>query len=156
MHDRVLWRDVAKFYCCLFSVQSSSLDIIISVCWNRQHWFISRLEGASVTAAGFPPQNNNVLIITTSSNQVYVFDVEAKQLGEWSMQHTFVLPRRYQEFPGEVIGLSFSPSPSSSSVIIYSARCDSLPLSLSHSLSLFFFFPSLFPTRIVFCQQLSI
>ncbi|KAH9755826.1 WD repeat-containing protein PCN [Citrus sinensis] len=89
---------------------------------QRQHWFISRLEGASVTAAGFPPQNNNVLIITTSSNQVYVFDVEAKQLGEWSMQHTFVLPRRYQEFPGEVIGLSFSPSPSSSSVIIYSAR----------------------------------
>ncbi|XP_041018123.1 WD repeat-containing protein PCN-like [Juglans microcarpa x Juglans regia] len=88
----------------------------------RQHWFISRLDGGSVTAGGFPPRNNNVLIITTSSNQVYAFDVEARQLGEWSMQHTFVLPKRYQEFPGEVIGLSFLPSSSSSSVIVYSAR----------------------------------
>ncbi|XP_027329918.1 WD repeat-containing protein PCN-like isoform X1 [Abrus precatorius] len=88
----------------------------------RQHWFISRLDGASVTAGGFPPQNNNVLIVTTSSNQVYAFDVEAKQLGEWSMRHTFVLPRRYQEFPGEVIGLSFPPSATSSSVVVYSSR----------------------------------
>lgn len=89
---------------------------------GRQHWFISRLDGASVTAGGFPPHDNNVLIISTSLNQVYAFDVEAKQLGEWSMCHTFVLPRRYQEFPGEVIGLSFSPSSKSTSVIIYSAR----------------------------------
>ncbi|KAG2692395.1 hypothetical protein I3760_08G052000 [Carya illinoinensis] len=88
----------------------------------RQHWFISRLDGASVTAGGFPPRNNNVLIITTSSNQVYAFDVEARQLGEWSMQHTFILPKRYQEFPGEVIGLSFLPSSKSSSIIVYSAR----------------------------------
>lgn len=38
------------------------------------------------------------------------------------MRHTFVMPRRYQEFPGEVIGLSFPLSSHSSSVIIYSAR----------------------------------
>ncbi|KAM7279237.1 hypothetical protein ACFE04_006371 [Oxalis oulophora] len=88
----------------------------------RQHWFISRLDGASVTAGGFPPQKNNVLIITTSSNQVYAFDVEAKQLGEWSMQHTYVLPKRFQDFPGEVIGLSFLPSGTSTSVVVYSAR----------------------------------
>ncbi|KAK4478315.1 hypothetical protein RD792_017604 [Penstemon davidsonii] len=88
----------------------------------RQHWFISRLDGASVTAGGFTPRNSNILIISTSSNQVYALDVEAKQLGEWSMQHTFSLPRRYQEFPGEVIGLSFQPSSSSSSVIVYSPR----------------------------------
>ncbi|KAJ6954832.1 transducin-related family protein [Populus alba x Populus x berolinensis] len=89
---------------------------------QRQHWFIARLDGASVTAGGFPPQNNNVLVITTSSNQVYAFDVEAKQLGEWSMRHSFVLPKRYQEFPGEVTGLSFLPLSSPPSVIIYSAR----------------------------------
>ncbi|KAG5230785.1 transducin-related family protein [Salix suchowensis] len=89
---------------------------------QRQHWFIARLVGASVTAGGFPPQKNNVLVVTTSSNHVYAFDVEAKQLGEWSMRHTFVLPRRYQEFPGEVIGLSFLPMSSPLSVIIYSAR----------------------------------
>ncbi|KAK3029774.1 hypothetical protein RJ639_038216 [Escallonia herrerae] len=89
---------------------------------DRQHWFISRLDGASVTAGGFTPRNSNVLIISTSSNQVYAFDVEAKQLGEWSMRNTFVLPRRYQEFPGEVIGLSFPPSLNSSSVIVYSDR----------------------------------
>ncbi|OMO73558.1 hypothetical protein CCACVL1_17232, partial [Corchorus capsularis] len=94
---------------------------------QRQHWFISRLDGASVTAGGFPPQDNNVLIITTSSNQFYIFDVEARQLGEWSRQHTFTLPQRYQEFPGEVTGLSFSPSTSShpsksSSLVVYSAR----------------------------------
>eukprot|EP00257_Ricinus_communis_P019091 XP_015577976.1 WD repeat-containing protein PCN [Ricinus communis] len=89
---------------------------------QRQHWFIARLDGASVTAGGFPPQNNNVLVVTTSLNQVYAFDVEAKQLGEWSMRHTFVLPKRYQEFPGEVIGLSFLPRSSPPSVIIYSAR----------------------------------
>ncbi|KZV54527.1 transducin-related family protein [Dorcoceras hygrometricum] len=87
----------------------------------RQHWFLSRLDGASVTAGGFTPQNSNILIISTSSNQVYALDVEAKQLGEWSIRHTFSLPRRYQEFPGEVIGLSFPPS-SSSSVIVYSPR----------------------------------
>ncbi|XP_028752000.1 WD repeat-containing protein PCN-like [Neltuma alba] len=87
----------------------------------RQHWFISRLDGASVTAGGFPPKNNNVFIVTTSSNQMYALDVEAKQLGEWSMRHSIVLPRRFQEFPGEVIGLSFPPS-SNSSVVVYSAR----------------------------------
>ncbi|RAL47229.1 hypothetical protein DM860_013194 [Cuscuta australis] len=89
---------------------------------QRQHWFISRLDGSSVTAAGFAPRNSNVLILSTSSNQVYAFDVEAKQLGEWSMKHTFSLPRSYQEFPGEVIGLSFPPSVNSSTVIVYSPR----------------------------------
>lgn len=89
---------------------------------HRQHWFISRLDGAAVTAGGFSPQSSNVLIITTSSNQVYAFDVEAKQLGEWSRKNSFALPRRFQEFPGEVIGLSFPPSASSSSVIVYSSR----------------------------------
>ncbi|KAI0500598.1 hypothetical protein KFK09_018812 [Dendrobium nobile] len=87
----------------------------------RQHWFISRLDGAAVTAGGFPPSNSNVLVITTSLNQIYVFDVEAKQLGEWSRRHKNVLPRRFQDFPGEVIGLSFPPS-NSTSVMIYSAR----------------------------------
>lgn len=94
---------------------------------DRQHWFISRLDGASVTAGGFTPRNSNVLIICNSSNQVYAFDVEAKQLGEWSMKHTFALPKRFQEFPGEVIGLSFPPSLKSSTVIIYSARCLLIP-----------------------------
>ncbi|KAF3621835.1 putative cirhin-like isoform 2 [Capsicum annuum] len=89
---------------------------------QRQHWFISRLNGSSVTAGGFTPRNSNVLIVSTSSNQVYAFDVEAKQLGEWSNRYTFSLPRRFQEFPGEVIGLSFAPSTSSSSVIVYSSR----------------------------------
>ncbi|XP_008778520.1 WD repeat-containing protein PCN-like isoform X1 [Phoenix dactylifera] len=88
----------------------------------RQHWFISRLNDASVTAGGFPPRSSNVFVITTSSNQVYVFDVEAKQLGEWSRRHSYHLPRRFQEFPGEVIGLSFPPSSSSTSVVVYSAR----------------------------------
>ncbi|KAL2318430.1 hypothetical protein Fmac_032306 [Flemingia macrophylla] len=86
---------------------------------RRNQWFISRLDGASVTAGGFSPQNNNVLIVTTSSNQVYVFDVEAKQLGEWSRRRS-ALPKRYQEFPGEVIGLSFPPS--TSSFVVYSSR----------------------------------
>lgn len=89
---------------------------------QRQHWFISRLDGASVTAAGFSPGNSNVLIISTSLNQVYVFDVEAKKLGEWSRHNTHMLPRRYQDFPGEVIGLTFPPSSNSSTVIVYSAR----------------------------------
>lgn len=43
-------------------------------------------------------------------------------MGDWSKKHTYGLPKRYQEFPGEVIGLSFPPS-NSSSVIVYSARC---------------------------------
>ncbi|PKI33415.1 hypothetical protein CRG98_046200, partial [Punica granatum] len=89
---------------------------------QRQHWFISRLDGASVTAGGFPPSNSNILVVTTSSNQVYVFDVEAKQLGEWSTRNTFALPKRFQEFPGEVIGLSFPSSSNSSSIVIYSSR----------------------------------
>ncbi|KAK9065678.1 hypothetical protein SSX86_015079 [Deinandra increscens subsp. villosa] len=89
---------------------------------QKQHWFISRLDGASVTAGGFTPKYSNVLILSTSSNQVYLFDVEAKKLGEWSTHNPFVLPRRYQDFPGEAIGLTFPPSSSSLSVIIYGAR----------------------------------
>ncbi|PIN11600.1 WD40 repeat protein [Handroanthus impetiginosus] len=89
---------------------------------SRQHWFISRLDGAFVAAGGFAPQNSNILVVSTSSNQVYALDVEAKQLDDWSRRHTFSLPRRYQEFPGEVIGLSFQPSSSLSSVIVYSPR----------------------------------
>ncbi|KAJ6851691.1 U3 small nucleolar RNA-associated protein 4-like protein [Iris pallida] len=87
----------------------------------RQHWFISRFNGASVAAAGFPPKNNNVFVTITSSNQVYVFDVEAKQLGEWSRRHSLHLPRTFQEFPGEIIGISFPPSINSTSVVVYSA-----------------------------------
>ncbi|CAH8381705.1 unnamed protein product [Eruca vesicaria subsp. sativa] len=93
---------------------------------QRQHWFISRLDGASVAAAGFHPRDNNMLVISTSSNQVFALDVEARELGKWSLLHTFHLPKSFQEFPGEVVGLSFSPSPSSSSVIIYSSRAKCL------------------------------
>lgn len=103
--------------CCCIDVLILMLALI-----DRQHWFISRLDGASVAAAGFHPWNNNALVISTSSNQVFAFDVEARQLGKWSSLHTYVLPKRYQEFPGEVIGLSFSPSPNSQSVIVYSSR----------------------------------
>jgi len=88
----------------------------------RQHWFISRLDGASVAAAGFHPRDNNVIVISTSSNQVFALDVEARELSKWSLLQTFCLPKSYQNFPGEVVGLSFSPSPCSSSVIIYSSR----------------------------------
>ncbi|CAL9110435.1 unnamed protein product [Musa textilis] len=88
---------------------------------DRQQWFISRLNDASVTAGGFPPRNSNVLVVTTSCNEVFVFDLEAKQLGEWSKRHSCHLPRRFQEFPGEIIGLSFLPFSFSTSVIVYSA-----------------------------------
>lgn len=87
---------------------------------QRQHWFIPRMNDGAVTSGGFCPKNN-ALVITTSKNEVYVFDVEAKQLGEWSKRYTHHLPRRFQEFPGEVIGLSFPPL-CSSSVAVYSAR----------------------------------
>ncbi|WOL18945.1 U3 small nucleolar RNA-associated protein [Canna indica] len=87
---------------------------------DKQHWFISRMNDASVTAAGFPPKNSNVFVVTTSRNEVFVFDLEAKQLGEWSKRYTKHLPQRFQEFPGEIIGLSFLPL--SASVIVYSSR----------------------------------
>eukprot|EP00494_Astrolonche_serrata_P027723 UN27987 len=78
------------------------------------------MNGGSVTSGGFCPKNN-ALVITTSKNEVYVFDVEAKELGEWSKRHTHELPTRFQDFPGEVIGLSFHKM-SPFSVMIYSAR----------------------------------
>lgn len=87
----------------------------------RQHWHISRLDGAGVTAAGFHPSNKNVFVVTTSSNHVYVLDVDAKQLGEWSKRFTFGLPKRFLEFPGGILGLSFPPSPKATSVIVHSA-----------------------------------
>jgi U3 small nucleolar RNA-associated protein 4 len=82
------------------------------------------MNEASVTSGGFVPGTSNVLIVTTSRNEVYVLDVEAKQLGEWSRRHTHHLPRRFREFPGEVIGLAFPPrfSLTHSSVIVYSSR----------------------------------
>lgn len=82
------------------------------------------MNGGSVTSGGFCPKNN-ALVVTTSKNEVYVFDVEAKQLGEWSRRYTHQLPRSFQEFPGEVIGLSFPPQ-GSSSVVVYSTRYPSL------------------------------
>ncbi|KAF4379875.1 hypothetical protein G4B88_021008 [Cannabis sativa] len=100
---------------CLGDVYIFNLEIL------RQHWFIARLDGAFITAGGFPPCNNNVLIVTTSSNQVYALDVEVRKLGDWSRPNLHVLSQRFQEFPGEVIGLCFSPS-SSPIVIVYSAR----------------------------------
>ncbi|KAM3294223.1 hypothetical protein ACQJBY_037240 [Aegilops geniculata] len=87
---------------------------------QRQHWFIPRMNGGSVTSGGFCPKNN-ALVMTTSKNEVYVFDVEAKELGEWSKRHTQQLPTRFQDFPGEVIGLSFHKM-SPFSVMVYSAR----------------------------------
>jgi U3 small nucleolar RNA-associated protein 4 len=78
------------------------------------------MNDGSVTSGGFCPKNN-ALVITTSKNEVYILDVEAKQLGEWSKRCTHHLPRSFQEFPGEVIGLSFPPQ-SSSSVVVYSTR----------------------------------
>lgn len=99
-----------------------SILCLLSIFWNRQHWFISRLDGASVTAGGFSPRNSNILVISTSSNQVYAIDVDAKQLGEWSTRQKFTLPESYLKFPGEVIGLTFPPSSNASSVIFYSPR----------------------------------
>ncbi|MFS7946773.1 hypothetical protein Hanom_Chr06g00540231 [Helianthus anomalus] len=66
-------------------------------------------------------QNSNVLILSTSSNQVYAVDVEAKKFGEWLMHNTFLLPQGYHDFLGEVIGLTFPSSTNSSVVVIYSA-----------------------------------
>ncbi|KAI3849570.1 hypothetical protein MKW92_028189 [Papaver armeniacum] len=89
----------------------------------RQHCFVYRLDEASVSAGGFmmTQEYGIVLIITTSTNQVYVFDVKAKKLIPRLMAHTHPLPTRFQEFPGEIIGMSF-PQPFSTAVIIYSAR----------------------------------
>uniref|UniRef100_A0A0D6QXE5 Uncharacterized protein n=1 Tax=Araucaria cunninghamii TaxID=56994 RepID=A0A0D6QXE5_ARACU len=101
---------------CYGDVNIFNLEIL------RQHWYISRLDGCSVTAAGFHPSSGNVLVVTTSSNHVYVLDVDAKQLGEWSKRYTSGLPRRFLEFPGEVIGLSFPPSPKATSVIVHSSK----------------------------------
>ncbi|KAG8098064.1 hypothetical protein GUJ93_ZPchr0013g37257 [Zizania palustris] len=104
----------------LAAVNCSGDIYILNLEVQRQHWFIPRMNDGSVTSAGFCPKNN-ALVVTTSKNEVYVFDVEAKQLGDWSKRYTHYLPRRFQEFPGEVIGLSFPPL-SSSSVVVYSAR----------------------------------
>lgn len=131
------WNSVKSIFHCERCQVHSVMDL-----WSvhRQHWFISRLDGAAVTAGGFTPQNSNVLVLSTSSNHVYAFDVEAKQLGEWSINHTYSLPTRFQEFPGEVIGLSFPPASSSLSVIVYSPRysmrrqCNSFFLPGSHPL----------------------
>ncbi|XP_042378613.1 WD repeat-containing protein PCN-like [Zingiber officinale] len=89
---------------------------------KRQHWFVSRLNDASVTAGGFPPKNSNTFVVTTASNEIFELDLKAKNLGEWSKHHSAHLPRAFQEFPGEIIGLSFLPFSSSTSAIVYSAR----------------------------------
>lgn len=89
---------------------------------ERQHWFVSGIDGASVTAGSFCPQQSNVLVITTSSNHIYAFDVEHKQMGEWSNRNSSRLPQSFLEFPGEVIGISFVPSTDSLSVVVYSPR----------------------------------
>lgn len=71
-------------------------------------------------AGGFTPQNSNILIISTSTNKVYALDVQTKQFCDWCMGYS--LPRKFQEFPGGVIGLSFQQTSGSLSVIIYSPR----------------------------------
>ncbi|KAI3865140.1 hypothetical protein MKX03_029227 [Papaver bracteatum] len=90
---------------------------------KSQHCFIYRLDEASITAGGFmmTQEYGIVLIFTTSTNQVYVFDVKTKKLIPRLMAHTHPLPTRFQKFPGEIIGMSF-PQSFSTAVIIYSAR----------------------------------
>ncbi|CAI2171483.1 5416_t:CDS:10 [Funneliformis geosporum] len=61
-----------------------------------------------------------ILVITLTSNQFYLFDLQRKKLTEWSQQYSEVLPRDFLNLKDKVMGCSFNPS--SDSMIIWGAN----------------------------------
>lgn len=88
----------------------------------RQHWHVPPLDGSCVTATLFHPGSSSVLIVATNANGLYVLDVEARRLGEWSRQNGSRLPRSFLEFPGGIQGLSMCPSQKTTTIIAYSSK----------------------------------
>ncbi|KAJ1396928.1 WD40/YVTN repeat-like-containing domain superfamily [Sesbania bispinosa] len=66
-----------------------------------------------------PPTEPPITRLFTSSDRQWLAAVNC--FGDIYVFNLEIL-RRYQEFPGEVIGLSFPPSATSSSVVVYSSR----------------------------------
>ncbi|KAK3242493.1 hypothetical protein CYMTET_47817 [Cymbomonas tetramitiformis] len=74
------------------------------------------LEGSTqerlprVTSLAFSPASD-ILVVTTATNQLHVFDVEAKELTPWSREHGRKLPARMLHMPGHLSGITFHPAP---------------------------------------------
>lgn len=88
----------------------------------REHWRVPPLDGSYVTAATFHPINSGFLIVTTNANVLYMLDVEARKLGDWSHKNGHRLPTSFLEFPGGIQGLTVSPSAKRTIAIVYSAK----------------------------------
>ncbi|CAM6083883.1 unnamed protein product [Calypogeia fissa] len=88
----------------------------------KHHWSTPVPDGSVATSAIFRRSSSNVLIISTSTNQIHVLNVEAKELSEWSAINGPQMSRCMLDFPGAIIGLSVPPKSTSTSVIAYSPR----------------------------------
>lgn len=89
---------------------------------GRHHWSVPVPDGSAATAAIFRLSSSNVLIISTSTNQIHVLDVEVRELSEWSVVNGPRMTESMLEFPGPIIGLSVPPTSTSTAVIAYSSR----------------------------------
>ncbi len=70
----------------------------------------------SLTFHPFKP----ILVITLTSNQFYLFDLQKKKLTDWSLKYSENLPQEFLNLKDKIMGCSFNPS--SNSMIIWGAN----------------------------------
>ncbi|ORX63923.1 WD40 repeat-like protein [Basidiobolus meristosporus CBS 931.73] len=50
------------------------------------------------------------LVVPLSSNEFYLYDIEAKRLTDWSRQYSQNLPTRFMQLKEKIMGVSFNPA----------------------------------------------
>ncbi|RIA96535.1 WD40-repeat-containing domain protein [Glomus cerebriforme] len=71
------------------------------------------------TSLTFHP-SKPILVITLTSNQFYIFDLQQKKLTDWSLKYSEKLPQNFLNLKDKIMGCSFNPS--SESMIIWGAN----------------------------------
>src|SRR5438034_1137257 len=61
-----------------------------------------------------------ILVITLTSNQFYLFDLQQKKLTDWSSKYSEKLPQNLLSLKDKIMGCSFNPP--SDSMIIWGAN----------------------------------
>ncbi|CAB4408248.1 unnamed protein product [Rhizophagus irregularis] len=84
----------------------------------KHHMTINQFSSihTSLTFNPFEP----ILVITLTSNQFYLFDLQQKKLTDWSLKYSEKLPQNFLNLKDKIMGCSFNPS--SDSMIVWGAN----------------------------------
>ncbi|GES93269.1 U3 small nucleolar RNA-associated protein 4 homolog [Rhizophagus clarus] len=84
----------------------------------KHHMTINQFSSihTSLTFHPFEP----ILVVTLTSNQFYLFDLQLKKLTDWSLKYSEKLPQEFLDLKDKIMGCSFNPS--SDSMIVWGAN----------------------------------